>query len=201
MKRFNLALFAFCFCSIAWAQFYSSERVYCYEYVETINDGIKSKERKGGLYFCNIQNDILGIISETKERVRVKLVDDPDHYNEAARNSVARNYRKWNSSPGHVPTMGPAQASVIIIKYYPQASTSSTYTYREAIKYAHSNMNFNAPYAATTYWGKEKWGNHCYSFSSDRRQLIMWSINNPNNRDYYKLIDPDDLLPNLDFLE
>lgn len=195
MKRFNLALFAFCFCSIAWAQFYSSERVYCYEYVETINDGIKSRERKGSLYFCNIQKDILGLISTTKEQARIKLVDDPDYYNEKARSKVASSYKDWNRVPSNYGVFAGVYA--YITKYCTQCSTNSTYTYRDARKQAF----VNSLYSTTAYWGDEYWTNNCYSFSSDRQQLIIWSMNNPEKRDYYKLINQDDLIPNLDFLE
>lgn len=59
-KRILFLVMAICFASGVKAQFYSSESVYCYQYVKTINDGIASKLSRTMFYFVNFQNDMMG---------------------------------------------------------------------------------------------------------------------------------------------
>ena len=50
------------------------------------------------------------------------------------------------------------------------------------------------------YWSKPEWGDECWSFSRDRSEMIIWSLDDPDSRDYYKLIDASSLEANMDFL-
>ena len=49
----------FCISTAVKAQFSSSERVYYYYYVKTVNDGVTSKLSKPELYVVNFQNEFL----------------------------------------------------------------------------------------------------------------------------------------------
>ena len=140
----------------------------------------------------SIQNDI--------KFIRRKLLEDSEYFNEKAINSLASSYNRWKSSPAGLPTMGPAAASATIIKYNPQYSSSSKYTYQSYSKFALHSGNIYDTYGSQNYWSKPKWGSRCYTFSVDRSEMIVWSTSDPENRDYYRLIDVNDLMPNTDFL-
>ena len=93
--RFLLLGLAICLASGVRAQFYSSERVYCYQYVKTINDGISSKLSKTMFYFVNFQNDMMGWITENSlKRLRQNLLENPDYYTNRTINDLASSYKK-----------------------------------------------------------------------------------------------------------
>ena len=199
MKKYILILFCL-LSTVSYAQFYSSETVYCYQYDYTNDDGIKSKKSSNTIYFVNFQNDMMGITSDSIERVRKKMIEDKEYYNNRAIENLASSYREWKKSPAGLPTMGPAQAMVFITKYCSDLSTSSKYTYRRCSKRACHTGNIMDPYLTENYWSKPSWGSRCWSFSRDRQEMIIWSIDDPDNRDYYKLIDASSLEANMDFL-
>ena len=200
MKKYLLGILLCCSIEI-YAQFYSSENVYCYQYEYTSNDGIKSKKSTTDYYFVNFQNDMMGYVAESDiEFLRRRLVENPTHYEDRARNDLAYNYSKWKSAPTGQPTIGPATAQAVIVKYCSQYSTGSKYTYRCARKYARHSGNPFDVYGQGNYWGKESWGSKCFSFSRDRSEMIIWSTDDPENRQYYKLVDASKLKPNTDFL-
>ena len=184
-----------------FAQFYSSETVYCYKYKYTNNDGIKSKKTTTNYYWVNFQNEMMGYTSSSDmKRIRQNLVENPSYYEDAARNSLANSYANWKKSPAGLPTMGPAQATVQIIKYNSQYSTGTKYTYRYMRKYARNSGNIWDTYGSSNYWSDPVWLTKCYTFSTNRSEMIIWSTDDPENRDYYEKIDAEDLQPNVDFL-
>lgn len=191
---FMLACMTFGFALTARAQFYSSEQVYCYQYEKTVNDGISSK-RGTDFYFVNFQRNMMGLASETNlQRVRQKLLENPEYYSELAIKDLASGYNEWKTQPAF---SGSALACACIWLYCDEFSTSSKYTYRLQCKRAESNFNFG-PQA---WWGKPYWESKCYSFSRDRSEMIIWKTSDPENRDYYKLVDVNSLKPNTDFLD
>ena len=120
MKELRLLLLglAICLASGVKAQFYSSESVYCYQYVKTVNDGISSKLNRTMFYFVNFQNDMMGCTTESSlQRVRQNLLENPDYYKDRAINNLAEAYNRYKNRPAGLPTMGPAQATVTLIKY------------------------------------------------------------------------------------
>lgn len=202
MKKLFLLFIFFLSCSsFSFAQFASSETVYCYKYDYTINDGIKSTNGGNTYYFVNFQNDMMGVTwANNLNSIRENLVRDPDYYENLARNDLANNYEKWKRSPNGLPTRGPAQARANIIKYNPQYSKGSKYTYQTQIKYAiDSGYIFDSIY--NNHWSDPQWGNQCYSFSADKSEMIVWSTNDPDNRKYYKRIYISELKPNTNFLD
>ena len=203
MKGFRFLLFvmAICLAISVNAQLYSSENVYCYQYVKTINDGISSKLSRTMFYFINFQNEMMGYTTESSlQRVRQNLLENPDYYKDRAINNLAEAYNRYKSSPAGLPTMGPLQATVTLIQYCSEYS-SSKYTYRNATARACHTGNIWDTYGANNYWSKLSWGSKCYTFSRDRSELIIWSTSDSENRDYYKLVDASSLKPNTDFLE
>lgn len=199
--RFLLLGLAICFASGVRAQFYGSERVYCYQYVKTINDGINSKLSRTEFYFVNFQKDMMGYTTASNlKQVRQNILENPDYYSERAIKNLADSYNRYKSSPAGLPTMGPAQATVTLIKYCDEYSTSK-YTYRKATARACHTGNIWDTYGANNYWSKLSWGSRCYTFSRDRSELIIWSTSDSENRDYYKLVDMESLKPNTDFLD
>ena len=187
-----------CLTNAVKAQFVSSERVYCYQYVETINDGIKSKLSKTQFYFVNFQNDMMGYTTASSlKTVRQNLLEDPDYYSDGAINDLAQKYNKWKTQPE---LFGSAYNSVTLIMHCPDYSTSSKYTYRTRTAHAQGHFQpgmFGGGYAT---WGPLSWGSRCYTFCLDRSEMIIWSTSDSENRDYYKLIDVNTLKPNTDFL-
>ena len=183
------------------AQFASSETVYCYKYDHTSNDGIKSKKSNQSYYWVNFQNGMMGFKTDNyMKNIRQHLLENPSYYEDAARNNLANNYSRWESSPAGLPTLGPARATVYIYKYNPQYSTSSKETYRRLSKSACSTGSIWDTYGSGNYWSDESWGTTCYSFSTDHSEMIIWSTDNPEKRDYYRRIDESELKPNTDFL-
>lgn len=201
-KRLLFLVIAICLASGVRAQFSSSENVYCYEYSYTSNDGIKSKKSNTYYYFVNFQNDMMGYTNASDIKyIRQKLVETPTYYEDRARKNLASNYSNWKSSPAGRPTMGAARATASIIKYNSQYSTGSKYTYRTLSKSAQHTTSMMDPYLMHNTWSAETWGSQCYSFSTDRSEMIIWKTSDPENRDYYKRIDASKLRPNTDFLK
>lgn len=191
MKRFLLIL-AMCISVAANAQFYSSERVYVYKYDHTEYDGIRSKNSNTTYYWINFQNDMMGKTSSSSlSSIQQRLMDNPSYYEDEARNDLARRYSEYRTNP---PFEGSAFAQVWLYKYCSEYSTGSKVTYREASAHAISHNNWTAS------WGTLHWNSQCYSFSSDKSEMIIWSTSNPGKRDYYKKIDQSELKPNVDFL-
>lgn len=207
MKRISIIcslFFAFVFfdTSVVKAQFYGSETVYCYKYVKTINDGISSKTSNPDYIFVNFQKDMMGIYYAGSDLnyINQKLLETPNFFEEKAIEDLANNYNEWKNPPpyGSV-TMGVYRTTVRIIKYNDQFSTGSKYTYRKQRKIACADMYmFGLP---NYYWGDESWESECFSFSLDKQEMIIWSTSDSENREYYELIDVDDLKPNTDFLD
>ena len=201
MKGFKLLLLvlAICLASGVKAQFYSSERVYCYQYEKTIHDGISSKQSKTEFYFVNFQNDMMGYTTANGcNWVGQKIVDDPNYFDNAARADLANKYEKWKSIPDITIARWMALTTQIIS--FCREYSSGKYTYRELTKASRWSGNID-PMSWRAFWGDPYWGNRCYSFSTDRREMIVWSTNDTENRDYYKLVDASSLKPNTDFLE
>ena len=202
MKRkiFLSLVTAFFLASEVNAQFPSSENVYYYQYVKTVNDGITSKLDKPLLYVVNFQNNMMGYVVEKNiKQARQRILENPDYYKDRAIEDLADSYNRYKSGPPYgTATMGPAQGFVQLIKYCESYSTGSKYTYR--LMHANAvNASGGIMYSPT--WGKLNWRSRCWSFSHDRSEMIIWSTDDTENRDYYKLINASSLKPNTDFLE
>lgn len=204
-KRLLFFAMAACLANFANAQFSSSEKVYCYEYQYTTEDGIKSQDNEGRVLFVNFQNSMIGLVAATKTEVASKGVS---YFENEARNNLAKNYREFNSNP----TNSDSQADIYI--YDNANSTNSNYTYRRKTKFATVNVNYNL-YSVYTAWNQEFWNGNCYTFSSDRNNLVVWYLSIPQSkfnfsygptpnytslRYYYKVIDANKLKPNVDDL-
>ncbi len=186
--------------NVSFAQFYSSETVYCYKYVKTINDGISSKKSNPDYIFVNFQNNMMGFYNagSSLKEIRQKLLETPDYYEEKAINNLANAYNRWKSSPGFTP-FG-TSSSVTLYKYSDQYSSSNKYTYRAYSK--NSRFSYvNAWGQPEGEWSNASWGSKCYTFSANKEELIVWSTSDSENRQYYQRIDADALTPNTDFLD
>lgn len=166
----------------------------------TDHDGIKSKKNRDLYYFVNFQKNMMGITSSGIKYIRQMLMRNPSYFEDKAREALASNYSSWNSSPAGLPTIGLARASVFIYKYNSQYSTGSKYTYRKLAKDACHSGYVMDTYGSGNYWSDEYWGADCYTFSKDRTVMIIWDIDEPEKRHYYKRIDIEELIPNTDFL-
>lgn len=202
-KRNWLLAMVICLASGVKAQFSSSDHVYCYEYQYTMEDGIKS-QYADHVIFVNFQKDMIGFVQASKEEVASKGVG---YFEKEARNKIAENARKWNSSaPGQF-----GQAD--IYSYDDDNSSGSKYTYRRKTKF--STTRFTG-YGWSNSWQNEFWNGDCYTFSSDRSEFVEWYLSKPRNvlnydsgsrqsdytkiRRYYKKIDADKLKPSVDDL-
>lgn len=200
MKKVILSVLAMFTAGVAHAQFSSSTTCYYYQYVETLDNGIRSNKNLG-VRIVNFQNEMMGIRADNLSNVKSKLASDPDFYDNEARNNLANNWSKWNSQPTITSNAtfnfgGKSnKPGVAIMKYCSSVSTSSKYTYRRYVKAAVWNY-----YTGSGYWASPTWDYHCYSFSTDMSQMIDWDADNPDIRHYFKRVNKDDLKPNMDFL-
>ena len=197
MKKITfLFVMMFVLVSNVKAQFASSETVYCYKYDHTSNDGIKSKKSNPSYCWVNFQNEMMGLTKDNNlKNIRQRMLENPSYYEDAARNNLANRYSRWKSTPDFA---GSAVApSATIFRYNETYSTYSKYTYQLQAKEVFTNYNLYSPSA---YYGKPYWCKWCYTFSSDRSEMIIWSTDDPENREYYKRINTSELKPNTDFL-
>lgn len=169
------------------AQFASSNEVYCYQYLKTVEDGVTSyfpnseKKTSGGkhysydeeLYFVIFQGEYMRYFAcEDLAKYRSKCLSEPDYYSFA---NIKRFMDKCIAEPGNGQ----------VYKYNAAASTSSKYSY------CLFELNYR------------QWNPHfltVYSFSLDKSELIIWHPNK-GARYYYKRINVNSLKPNLDFLD
>lgn len=206
-KIYGLILLLLGVVTDACAQFSSSETVYCYKYDYTSNDGIKSKNSSTTYYFVNFQNNMMGFATARDlKQIRRQMMEDSSYWEDAARNKLADNYRGFKE--GKVSYYSPLDmysgqrvSSVSILKYYPNYSTSSKYTYRWYGREGRMVAGGWGGVTPTPSWDRTEWYNGtCYSFSTDKSEMIIWSTSDSENRDYYKRINMSDLKPNTDFL-
>lgn len=177
-----LAFMTFGFALTVRAQFSDSEEVYCYQYVKTVDEnGVISKKANSRgvlvdseVFFVNFQNNMMGLCYDRISEARKKIVSDPNFYNNKALNSITENKKSTHD-----------------YRYNASLSTDSKITYSA---YDHYTDWINNP--GRRYDG---WADLHYSFSRDRSELIIWKSS--GLRVYYKLIDPNSLKPNLDFLD
>ena len=174
------------------AQFKSSQETFCYRYVRTNNDGIISKNSNADeIVFVTFQKKLMGKESSSAKTAGQKLVEDPNYYDNLAKSRIA----EWNNPNDKL--------SIFIHKFSSQYSNSSIYSYRGYSKSKRwQGMPFQYGYPYGYYvWENPSWTNYVYSFKIDRSEMIVWSISDPDNKDYYTLINPNSLKPNLDFLK
>lgn len=172
------------FTSKSNAQFSSSETVYCYQYVKTMENGVMIKETPDGpkahydVYFVVFQENVIGYKSEKyATTAKSKCISDPNYYKDAALRSIKSN-REWNERPNEK-------------RYNASLTTESKITYTE--------WNFKSCPGA--FGWKAGWSDYCLSFSRDKSEMIIWYTNNPQRRVYYKLVDPNSLKSDFDFLD
>ena len=194
MKKSNiytlvmLAFMTFGFALTAKAQFSSSDKVYCYQYVKTVEDGVVSKKDwQYEIVFINFYKEWAGYDNNrSASEVGMKLMSEPDYFNnkaiERAHNSRLDNPNEWWGKDYY--------------RYDNSLSTSSKLTYRGWFTGGHyvtSDLGSSSKSAGWQPW--------CMAFSLDKSEMIQWDFRYPNELHYYKLIDPNTLKPNLDFLD
>ena len=118
-----------------------------------------------------------------------------EYYNKRALENYNNDYKKWKTN---TPPWDSNSFTIShIYKLDTSLSTSTNHTYRWLEKKALSKP-FRGQAIVEYYWGEPQWGELCFSFSTDKSQLIIWKTSNPSYRSYYKLVQPD--TPNIDFL-
>lgn len=204
MKQLNLLLWAITLVlplSVK-AQFSTSSHLYCYEFIESVNNGVKSQSHCAGdadYYFIVFYDDYMGYQSATKNAIISHLMknDVYDYYYKWALKMAKRLECAPVISFGTVPTTD-------VVKYTPKYSTGKKNTYRSMeVKCIVDKKGgwFNQPISG--HWDKVNFNEkyQCFTFTIDKKELIHWNPNNPNKRDYYRLINVNSLQPNLDFLD
>ena len=190
---------AICLASGVNAQFSDSEQVYIYEYQYTINSsGVKTGEDDPNptIEFVIFKKGCIGgyidIYSTSKNSVREK--GGTSYYEENARKIFAENYNKFYSSS---PATNQIYAPTMYV-YDNSLSKANTYTYRQQ-EHNIRCLGFN-PYFGYQYeWAGTTWKSKCYSFSTDKKEMIRWSTSS-DGRTYWKLIDANAYKPNTDFI-
>lgn len=183
------------------AQFSTSSQLYCYEFIESIDNGVKSRSHATGggeYYFVVFYKDYLGYESASKTIIVKHLMknDTYDYYYSRALKKAKGIEYPPVITYGCVPSLS-------INKYEPKYSTSNKYSYweKDVRCIVDKKGDFNLPKEG--HWDKTNLvGNGlCFTFTVNKKELIKWNPNNPNKRDYYRLIDVNSLQPNLDFLD
>lgn len=178
------------FTSQSNAQFASSNEVYCYQYVKTVEDGVTRNTPNYG-----IKEELLfGYIPATTRsedyefyfvvfqgnRIAFRHIEDVTKYRSIV--LTEPDYFSFNGVKGQMDY--DINTNQIDYRYNQAASTSSKYTYEK--------------YAFRSTW--KGWQGSCYSFSLDKSEMIIWYPSR-DIRIYYKRINPNSLKPNLDFLD
>lgn len=203
MKKFILFVVAMCTMSAMKAQFSTSTRLYFYEFVESVDNGMKSYSKCTGgsdYYFALFKNGMLGIKFTNRDEIASHaLKNDVNEFFYKAIIAYANflDSEVAFSYGTHFDFDFPN-----CFKYNIRFSTGSKYTYRQIKpEYIVDQTNSygqptKAHWSTTKYTEKDE----CYTFSLDRKEMIRWRASNPNKRDYYKLVDVNSLKPNTDFL-
>lgn len=175
---FLLACMTFGFALTARAQFSSNEEVYCYQYVKTVDEnGVISKK----------SNSIgVGMDSE------VFFVNFQNNMMGLCYDRISEARKKLVSDPNFynnkaINNITENKNSWRDYRYNASLSTDAKITYSSYLHYYDSGRRYDG------------WGDLHYSFSRDKSELIVWKSNGLHT--YYKLIDPNSLKPNLDFLD
>ena len=197
MRLLFLAL-AICLASGVKAQFSDSEQVYIYEYQYTINsNGVKTGEDNPNpsIEFVIFKKGCIGGYigwGETKNSVRGK--GGTSYYEEKSKEEFAKRYNRFYASS---PDAADAMLGASLFVYDNSLSNVSTYTYRKQKHYAAMSGIY---YGQVVYrWTTFSWDTDCYSFSTDKKEMIRWWTDK-DFRHYYKLMDANAYKPNIDIL-
>lgn len=174
------------FTSKSNAQFASSNEVYCYQYVKTVDDGVTTynpnyAKKTDGPEYSRCDEELYFVIFQG-ERMAYRECVDVAKYRSL---SVSQpDYFSFNGIKGRMDF--DINRNQVDYRYNQSASTSSKYTYQE--------------YAFRSNW--KGWQNICFSFSLDKSEMIVWSPGSKTGcRFHYKRIDVNSIKPNLDFLD
>ena len=183
---------AICLASGVRAQFSDSEQVYIYEYQYTINSsGVKTGEDNPNpqVYLIYFKNGCLVGWSSSKNEMREK--GGISYFEEKVRKKFAEDYNKFYGSPQSTYGFPPT-----IFAFDNSLSKGDTYTYRQQKHYLRqAGVNFSG---IIWQWNGTSWESQCYSFSIDKKGMIIW-FTGKDFRHYYKLMDANAYKPNTDF--
>lgn len=192
MKKTNiytmvmLACMTLGFALTAKAQFSSSNEVYCYQYVKTVENGVTSynpnyvKKTKGPEY--SGQDEELYFVIFQGNRIAYRQVVDVAKYHSLL--LTKPDFLSFNGIKEHLDY--DINTNQVDYRYNPAASTSSKYTYQG--------------YAFRSNW--KGWQGTCFSFSLDKSEMIIWFPESKTGcRYHYKRIDVNSIKPDLDFLD
>lgn len=186
------------FTSKSNAQFSNSDEVYCYQYVKSVgSEGVEGREsRLVGQIICVYFHDgrFVYLFFDTKDSktLGLRLAEDSEfllkmmkqRYYDYINHHVAESKPLNPNSPYNYHEIPFA------FKYYQSLSTSSKNTYK-SVKFQNSTETWRDPNSHV---------DNLWSFSLDKSNLIRWGEKS-NQIHYHKLIDPNSLKPNLDFLD
>lgn len=195
MKKNLLLLLLLSVITSIKAQFSNSNSLYCYEFVEAQKEGMKtqSPQYNGRQYWMIVfNNNLMGAVPANKNEVQSKVL------NGSAEDYYYKNANRQTEVLKTMPLNLTYRAG--FYKYENEYSKGSKYTYRANVCYAiirpgASGWEFNA-----FTWGADNKQSSCFSFSTDKTELIQWSTSSPETRNYYKLVDINSVKPNTDFL-
>ena len=191
-KRFLLLVVAICLASGVEAQFYDSEQVYCYEYQYTFNNDVKKDEDNPNpwIEFVLFKNGCMGEFRTTKNDIREK--GETSYFEESVRKDFLSRYNKFNASS---PAYGIPPSMFV---YDSSLSKGSTYTYRDQ-QHNTRQLRYDSWLGIVYGWNGTSWKTKCYSFSTDKKEMIEWWTDS-HWKNYYKLVDANAYKPNTDFL-
>ena len=140
-------------------------------------------------------------LTTTLKNIKTDILNNPDKYDNYAINNLSNAYNRW---PGNATSMVTQQfmggSLPSLYKYY-QEYSNRYYTYAKLEKKWTKDLTYYAD-GTKLIAIRDEWNlrSKIYSFSTDRKILFIWDITNPEKKLYYKLVDPERLKTNLDFL-
>lgn len=197
-KIISVLVMAMCLTGVVKAQFSNSSRVFCYEFVETDDNGMKSQSCEDGRYFfVAFYNGCMGYSRIwSKSDVQAKVFDGTISRYE---NEALEDAKTIEKSPSFGYNGWGTNESQTVYKYDREYSPGRKYTYRQNTRYVVIS-GYGWGGSPVKNWGVWNKGNKCFTFSSDKKEMIKWSTSNPGKREYFKLIDVNSVRPNTDFL-
>ena len=197
MKRILFLVMAMCLTGVVKAQFSSSSRVYCYEFAYTDDNGMKSQTFSDEpYYFIAFNNGCMGYAKTNRSDLQNKVFNGTVRSLEENAISNAKTIEK---SPSFGYNGWGTNESQTVYKYDRNYSPGSKYTYRENLRYVVIS-GYGWGGSPIKNWGVWNERERCFTFSSDRKEMIRWNTSNPGRREYFRLIDASSVKPNTDFL-
>ncbi len=137
------------------------------------------------------QDDLIAYESYSETDL-LEYINEPTKLKEKLKKNLENNIKWWNTKD--------LKHDVYFYRYFSGLSSSSQYTYRIQ-RGTYTVSTIYSSIDQRKFYNELVWEETCHTFSIDRKQMVNWNIENPDEKDYYELVEWDSLRPNLNFFE